>query len=846
MLFDSEHAGDRNRTTPAALRATGAFVCAAAGEMAALTLWRHGLGAASSLWFGVGLLLLGAGAGRRSGPRVWLLALAAAVLSGGWFTARILERSPRDVASLLPAPTAPGGGSIVTVDGVVVEGPERVESGGAMASFLPMGRSVAMTVRVGSLVGEGGASPARGLVRVTVRGGSPAVGVGERVRVEGIARAIGPPSNPGESDARLWAVQEGRSARMEVPSPALVTALPGDGGVFARAARAWLGARAWLRARASAVLGGDAGSPGGAMLGALLLGERERGAEEVRGVFARQGLAHVLAISGFHLAVMAGAALFVVRLTGDRGRLEPLLVAALVVLYVLVLPARAPILRAAAMVLAWLGAEAVGRRYDKRALLAWVAVGVLAFRPMDLFSLGYQLTFGITGALVWFGAAVHERWFEGPIGFERREPPDVFEGRWWARRATRLVSASVLCWVAATPLVARTVGIVSPTAVVASVVVVPVVTVVLWAGYVAMVLGVLAPAAGGAAAAVLGWLASAVVGLVGFLDMVPGTTVYAPKLSVGLTAGLTVVGVLWLLQRTVRSPGLWALTLVVGGWLAGELYNAGRLEPGAVLRVDMLDVGDGSCYLVRCGREAALWDCGSLNPSIGVRTIPRAVRELGAWRVREVFVTHANFDHYSGLPDVMAQLGVERAGFSRAFLLDAERDPGGGPAALLERLRAQGVEVRALAAGEEFRLGPARARVLSPPDPSPHAPDNDNSLVVSLRVPTRGGERRVMLCGDIGRGAIAPLLSPGADLAADVMELPHHGSVNPTAMELVEAVDPLVVFQSTGPSRALDVRWNAERVGRWWWTSATDGAAWAEIRADGSVTSGSLRRRGGG
>ena len=846
MLFvDDQPDGLRpaGSTTPAARRATAAFALVAAGELAALGLWRAGLGAPSAAWFGAGLLVLAVGVLRRDGPWVAVLALAAALLAGGHFSTRVLERSPSSLAALLPPPREPGGGSIVTIQGVVIEPPERVQASGALAEYLPMGDSTAMTVRARTVLTESGPLRASGTVRGFPPADAAAAAPGDRVAVMGIARAVEGPSNPGEGDARLWAAQDGRSATLSAASAGLVRVLEPEGGLFARGERGWLRTRAWLRGRAGAVLGSGEDSDARAMLGALLLGERESGGEAVRGAFARQGLAHVLAISGFHLAVMAGAALFAVRLTGDRGRLEPLLVALLVVVYVVVLPAQAPILRSAAMVLAWLLAESLGRRYDKRALLAWVAIGVLIVRPMDLFSLGYQLTFGITAVLVWFGSAVHGRMFPGALGFDRHEPADVFEGRWWRQRATQFVSASVLCWLVATPLAARTAGIVSPTAVLATIVVVPVVTVLLWAGYAAMLVGVLVPAAGGAASAVLGALAGVVVAVVQFFDTIPLTTLYVPSLSAGLTAACTALLLLWLVRGRPRSPGLWAATLVVAGWGVGELYNAGRLNRGTLLRIDTIDVGDGSCHLVRSGRGALLWDCGSLNAGIGVRTIPRAVRELGAWRVREVVVTHPNFDHYSGLPDALDRLGVERVSFSRAFLDRAGRDPGGAAAALMAALAARGVEVREMAAGDEFRLGTARVRVLSPPDDAGFAADNDNSLVARFSVETDAGERRLMLCGDIQREAIASLMAPGADLAAEVLEAPHHGSVQPTAMALVDAVDPAVVLQSTGPSRALDVRWNAQRLGRAWWTTATDGAAWAEFRADGSVESGSLRRR---
>lgn len=814
----------------------------ATGEVAALSLWRAHIAVPSVAWFGAALLVLGAGAARRDGPWAALLAAAVVLLSTGWFTARVLEVPASSLALVIPAPTEPGGGSIVTIEGLVVEPVRKLPPSGALASYLPMGGSVSFTVRARTAIGQTGPSPVRGLVRVTARGGWPEVGPGDRVRLTGIARTIEPPSNPGEGDARLWAGQDGLAARLAVASPDLVERLAPSGSIAARCERWWLGVRSWLRGRASGVLGSEDDSPGRAMLGALLLGERESGTEEVRGVFARQGLAHVLAISGFHLAVMAGAALFAVRLTGDRGRLEPLAVALLVVLYVLVLPTRAPILRAAAMVLAWLAAESSGRRYDKRALLAWVAIGVLVVRPMDLFGLGYQLTFGITAALVWFGAAVHGRLFPAALSFERHEPPDVFERRWWAGRATRLVSASLLCWLVATPLAARTVGIVSPTAVLATIVVVPVVTVLLWAGYAALVVGVLIPPVGGAASAVLGWLSGVVLAVVRFLDTVPLTTLYVPGLSLGLTAALTVLVLLWLVRGRVRSPGMWAATLVVCGWLGGELYNANRLPRDTLLRIDTVDVGDGACHLVRSGREALLWDCGSLNAGIGVRTVPRALRELGAWRVREVVVTHPNFDHYSGLLDCVERLGVERVSLSRAFVRRAQREETGAAAAFVAQLRARGVEIRELRAGDTFALGGAEVRVLSPPDGSPYAEDNDNSLVARFSVRTPAGEHRLMLCGDIQREGMAVLMTPEVDLAADVLELPHHGSVQPASLAFVDAVDPRVVVQSTGPSRALDIRWNEQRIGREWWTTATDGAAWVEFRADGSIASGSVRR----
>lgn len=840
------HEGDPARppTTPAARRATLAFVAFAAGQVLAWQLWLHGLTLAAAVWFGAALLVLAVGVLRDRGPGGAVLALAFALLAGGLFTARVLEVPRSSLGALVPPPAEPGGGHIVTIEGVVIEPARAWEPSGALADYLPMqGGSVSFTVRAHAALLDTGPRRVTGRVRVTVGQGEPEIRVGERVRVQGIARAIEPPSNPGQPDPRLWAAQSGQAVTITAASAALVEVLPPSPGLRASAARAWRQSRAWLGRRAAAVLPESEGSSGRAMLAALLLGERESGVDELRATFARQGLAHVLAISGFHLAVMAGATLFAVRLTGDRGRLEPLLVAVLVVLYVLILPARAPILRAATMVLAWLVAESMGRRYDKRALLAWVAIAVLVVRPMDLFSLGYQLTFGITAALIWFGAPVHARMFPVAIGFDRYEPPDAFSRKWWLDRLTRLVSASVLCWLVATPLVAQSVGVISPAAVLSTVVVVPLVTVLLWSSYAAMLVGVFVPPLAAAMSGVLEWCARAVVAVVNTLDAVPLTTVYSPRLSLALTAALTVVVLLWLVRGRVRSPGLWAATLLVLGWGWGEWRTAGRLPHDVALRIDTLDVGNGTCHLIRSGDRTLLWDCGSLNPAIGLRAIPRALHALGAQRVPEVVLTHPNFDHYSGLPDVAERFGVEHVWTTSTFLARADRDPGGAAAACLRELDRRGIEVRAWAAGEIVPLGAARAVVLSPPEPTPFASDNDTSIIAMFGVQTASGQRRLLMTGDAQREALAALMTPGADLDADVLELPHHGSVQPTAMAFVDEVGPAVVLQSTGAARALDIRWNAQRLGRTWWTTATDGAAWVEIRRDGSIVSGSVRRK---
>jgi competence protein ComEC len=227
--------------------------------------------------------------------------------------------------------------------------------------------------------------------------------------------------------------------------------------------------------------------------------------------------------------------------------------------------------------------------------------------------------------------------------------------------------------------------------------------------------------------------------------------------------------------------------------------------------------------------------------------VPRAVRALGAWHVRTAIVTHPNLDHFNALVEAAPQLGLERVLTTRLLLDRAAARPASAEAFLLEQLRAKGIRVEAVSAGDTLAVGPLTLEFLSPPADASWPADNDHSLVAELRDtsgPARG-RALALFTGDIQAPAIEWIRSRRPSLSATVMEAPHHGSAKDAAMRFVDAVAPRVVLQSTGPSRAGDARWEGVRAGRVWWCTATHGAAWVEFGADGSIRSGATREAGG-
>ncbi|MFN0132444.1 MAG: ComEC/Rec2 family competence protein [Phycisphaerales bacterium] len=822
--------------TPAAWRALTAIAAIALGY----SLARH-LTIPSAAAFGVasGLCALAA-LSRHWLCRVALFAALAAAASG-WFTLRLLERPADNALAALEASPLP-----VTIVGIVRGTPERILP--ALDPLAPFAATAApWRFELDALHLEPSGQRARGIVRVYVTGRPPPIAPGTVLAVQGLFSPSPPPMNPGEIDRRLFDRQAGIFGSLRAPSPELVRPAPLPLSTLQALRAAWLDLRQSSRLRAQRLLLGDApnsdnansnadSSPARALLANLVLGLSSPDLDDARAPFTRIGLAHVLAISGFHLSIMTAIGLFLLRLPRDLGRIEPILIIALILLYMLVLPFNAPVWRSALAVIAVLLADASGRRYDPLAILAWIAAALLVARPLDLWSLGFQLSFGLVALMLRYGNSFDARLFGLRIRGLRRSLPEPASAFLLAAR--RLLSTNLLCLLAATPLIAHHTGLVSPAALVSGFLLIPPMIVLLAGAYLAILLGVLLPPLAEPVISLLHTLANASAAVANLIDTVPGSSLRAPALSTFWTIATTAVVLLFIARPFRRDPAARLAALGVILWTLAEVILGPRLPRSTPLRIDTLAVGDGTCHLLRSGTDAILWDCGSLSPSMGRGMIPRALRNLGAWRVPTAVITHPNLDHFNALLDAAQPLGLRTVLVSPAFLRAAAERPHAAEAFLLDRLARRHIAVHRITRGHSIPLGHASIDFLSPPADATWPEPNDHSLVAIVRAP---GVPAILLTGDVQDRAIEALRAAGTLPPIAVMEAPHHGSAKPAAVDWLRAVDPPIVMQSTGPSRARDDRWQDTRASRLWFCTAERGSAWAEVRADGSLRAGAFR-----
>jgi len=813
-------------------------------------------------------------------PRASTL-LAIALLAAGWATLRLHE-SPLDSLRW----QLDGERVLLRVEGRVATTPRvGARQAGALAEAARYNPSVVRFVLDARAVFEmppgdasdearrvadSEAAPTRSVrgklwVRVDDPAAAERLRLGETVRVTGWARGLTAPSNPGQPDFRGWSNERGFVGSLAVPDGALIERIARSGadGVGIGGWRDWASAverrlDAARSAGLTAIGGSDSsaeerGAERSALLGALLLGEREGAAsDELARAYARVGVGHVLAISGLHLGLLVGMVMFAVRLTGDRPRLELIVALVAVAALLLFVPARTPILRAAFLAAVLIGGALAGRRYGAVQVLSLAAIALLALRPADAFNPGFQLSVGVVAALMLLADPIATR-LRPRRTFDARRRTSAARSLW--RYGVDAAVASTVAWLVASPAIAWHFGYVTPLAPVVTLAIMPAVALALGLGYAGLIGAALAAGLGfgsGLADLLLtpaGWAADAMNAIVLFADGLPGATLRLGPMPAAAALAATVV-LVWQCAAFARSEryfrdvrsrrAAWARHGATGAVALGCVWLAlsPTLPEGVAMRVHALAMGDGDCYVLRSGEEALMIDCGSVWLGAGRETVPAAVRALGVRRVPRVIVTHTDLDHFSALADSARRLGVREVLVHESFLERIEAAPGSAEATLAESLTRRGVRFGAIAAGDVIELGEARLRVLHPAASFRSERDNEQSLVVEASVATTDGGRVAALFTGDATGEALAAARRGLDPEASVLVVtaPHHGSADPDAVALLTELRAPVVVQSTGRRRIDPPAYARLASLVEWLDTARNGAVTIEIDRDGGVT----------
>ena len=577
--------------------------------------------------------------------------------------------------------------------------------------------------------------PRTGTVQVTAYGTAPPLAEGQRIALEArLDRPVGF-RNPGTFD---------HAERLARQGIAVVGTARADRIVAPDAAPPW---SARVRRFAVATMREALPPTSAALLAGLLLGERTGLPPEVDAAFRRAGVYHVLAVSGFNVALVASTAWAILTLARAPRRLTALAAIAVVLGFAAVVGSQPSVLRATIMAVLVLGALLVEREAAVLNSLALAALAILALRPDDLHDPGFQLSFAATAGIV--------------LAPMPRQP------------VLAALAVSTAAQLAVLPISLAHFNQVSTIGIVANLAVVPLAGVATILGLLAVPIAALSPLLGGALFAAAWPVLLLLRWTVALAAAVPGAVVHLPApgilaiscYAVALAAGLTAWRLRVTRARLARRLALAAGALALASALL-TLWPALRPADGR-LRVSVLDVGQGDAIVIEGpdGR-AVLVDAGAGGPyrlDAGARVVAPFLWNRGILRLAAVVVTHPDADHAGGMAAVRELFTVESA-------WDGAREA--GPLAL-------------------------GAAVLTPL-PTAAAGRNDAARVLRVEF----GRVAMLLTSDVEGPGEHALIASGAPLEAAVLKVPHHGSRTSSSPELLAAVRPSVAVVSVGVRNA--------------------------------------------
>ena len=551
----------------------------------------------------------------------------------------------------------------------------------------------------------------------------------------------------------------------------------------------------------------------------IMLGKRSDLPTDTVETFRNSGNLHVLAVSGLHAGFVATFCYFSLltfaSILGIRSKhphltkkVTVLLTIAAVVIYASLVGFRPSVSRAALMASLFLFATVIDRDADIYNLLAFAALILLLLNPMQLWDIGFQLSFVAVTAIVYFVPKMEKpfcRFWEVPDS----SADDGSRIRTFGRSALKWLILSYLVTLAAllgTTLIiafhffrAYPLGIiVGPFAV----------------GFVSLILALGMASVGAGLVSLLplaklfAGLNHAIISL--FLELLRrfgdasvvmkmkpptfGTFVVYIAVCLGVTH--------WrLVYKNWRVATLIGLS-VIAIWVWDSAFH----EEGRLLEVVTLDVGQGDAAVVKFPDGRVMLVDGGIQYSYenkkkmrqveydaGERVVAPYLDVNGVRELELVVLSHQDIDHGGGLAHILKNFEVKtvlgiakKANYSET----------------IERLRkiAQDEEIlyEFEYAGEIEVTPTATLNLLHPIDAaSTNLMDtdaNDDSLVMKLSY----GEVDILFTGDIEAKAETRLITSGQDLRAEVLKVPHHGSRTSSTAPFIAAVQPKFALFSLG------------------------------------------------
>ncbi len=520
-----------------------------------------------------------------------------------------------------------------------------------------------------------------------------------------------------------------------------------------------------------------AGEVQGGVLNAMLTGEKSAMEDDIKDLYQKNGLSHILAISGLHISFLGLGIYQILRKLGVSFGVSGAISGGVLIAYVVMIGAPVSAFRALVMLLLRIGADIFGRIFDMATAFLLSACMIVAYEPLYLTDAGFLLSYGaIVGILLVKPTLENVLW------------------TWCVRIPGFTVSVAVQ--IVLFPLLLYFYFEIPVYAIVFNLLIVPLMSVVLSLGMIGSLFCVIWEPAGALLFRGCGWLLSFFEGLNRMGMKLPVSRISFGQPSVlwivGYYVTLLVVILLFGKQRNEnRKYGFYVCTLLLGFCLT--TYN--QYDVKGDVQVTFLDVGQGDCIVLR-GPENGVYliDGGSSDVSnVGEYRITPYLKSQGITEVKYVFVTHGDGDHYSGIAELLSDANKDIR--IQTLVLPAVYQSQKALCELRDLARKQGVSVACMEPKMVLKEGCLSIACIQPNGDMEGKDGNENSLVLDVTF----GEIDFLFTGDVEKeGEVLLAENLRFSKGYEVLKVAHHGSRNSSTEEVLEKIKPEIAIICAG------------------------------------------------
>ncbi|MHC4212309.1 MAG: DNA internalization-related competence protein ComEC/Rec2 [Planctomycetota bacterium] len=735
------------------------------------------------------------------------------------------HQPPNDISTIATDEPA-----LATIRGTIVTDPRISKPKWEFARFKFTDPSTSFYLKTTQIKTINGWADIKGTVRVRV--GEPVMDLsaGDNIEAYCITKKNQHNTNPGQFDFHGYLERRNISVNASIKTRNGITLRQNyRNNIFWRL-------RTSLRNKTARALLSDSDDRDTSLIEALLLGHRQNIDHETYNAFRRTGLLHFISLSGMHLGILAAIIWWLCKIAGLLKTSRAIVCALSVAVFLLIVPPRAPTLRAA--IICWLFCLSLVFRRKANPLntLSLAAIILLLIRPTQLYEAGFQLSFASVLAIMLLSDRIFF-FLSDKLNLSRTQPQKRSIIAKTLHTSTqyilRLLAVGIAAWIGGAGLLLYHFYTINPLASVWTVITFPLVALILTFGFMKIILSFLLPTVAALLAHVLAALSELLVEIVKAFSHLQISQINigrTPLLLILLLYTLVIIIFFINLKRPVIKRIICASVALL--LILFLVITRSRTMHRSDLILNVLDVGHGQAILAQLPpNKNILFDAGSLHRTdIGTRTVGPFMAYAAIVRLDAIIISHNDIDHINGIPEIARARKIDTVYANETFFSEAES----APRRLLVRcLRERGHNIQSITDKLNFK-SPAKIRTIWPTNEILQKHDfaeNDKSSVSLIEF----ANVNILLCSDIEQPAQRSLLQTYPDLKADIVILPHHGSDATLDPAFTQKLHAKILISSCGPKSYTSKTIQSQKETTRHFSTAKDGAITCRISKEGKI-----------